>query len=70
MKAKERLENWKKQEELQGSRNCDCGFALTLHITKNNNRYWTCPLCSDKFCYTDDGKKDFEHTKWCQDDFA
>ena len=70
MKAKERLELWKKQIEMQGHRKCDCGLRLGLHITrKSNHRYWLCPLCYHKFSYTDDGKKDFKHTKFDPEDF-
>jgi hypothetical protein len=62
-KEDERIKQWELKK-------CECGYPLVKHITRNNHIYWICSKCSDKFCYNDKGKKDFAHTKWCQDDFC
>lgn len=63
----------KKEEERERRwehKRCECGRPLYKHITKHNNTYWLCNICRDKFCYTNEGKKDKFHTKWSPDDFT
>jgi hypothetical protein len=55
-KEEERKKRWEEKR-------CeDCGLKLALHITPHNHRYWICARCSHKFCYTDEGQKDYTHT--------
>ena len=67
MKTEERLKKWEKQEELTGTKKCDCGFGLVLHKTRNNNEYFVCSLCNKG--YTKEGKFLKGKNKWSREDF-
>ena len=58
-----------KSEKLWAEKKCECGKKLHKHITKHKNIYWICNNCRDRFCYNDNGKKDYTRTKWSVYDF-